>query len=125
MIRLTVSAAPMLRVRNIVTGFGLWLVLAAILGARNADAADAENGKWIAQARCAGCHFIIAGHRDSQIAEPFAIIAAKYGFNTQLMVDAILDQHPRMEITVNREDADDIAAYLTTMRATTLDGSNR
>jgi mono/diheme cytochrome c family protein len=116
MTTLTAPAAPMFRVRSIMTGFGFSLVLAGILASRSAGAADLENGRVIAQARCVECHVVFNGQPSTQIAEPLDNIATKYGFDVQSIVNAIIDQHPEKGASMRREDAADVAAYIATIK---------
>jgi hypothetical protein len=45
---------------------------------------------------------------------PFGVIARKNEFNAENLAFSILDPHPRMNVTLTREDAEDIAAYIVT-----------
>jgi len=91
-------------------------VLAA-LSAQPASAADAEAGKRLALARCAACH-IVAPNQRQEVATspPFAAIARNAGFDAQALAYAILSPHPGMNVTMTRAEADDIAAYIATLR---------
>jgi mono/diheme cytochrome c family protein len=100
--------------RIIVTAVARSLVLAGILGAQSAVAADLQNGKRIAEARCAECHFIV-GHLRKEVAAPFATISSKYGSNAELIAHAFLEQHPRMVGPGEQEDVNDVAAYIATI----------
>jgi mono/diheme cytochrome c family protein len=108
----------MLRVRLIMTGFGFSLVLAGILAAQSAGAADLENGRVVAQARCVQCHSVFDGQPSAQITEPLDNIATKYGFDPQSIAKAILDQHPEMAASLRRNDAADLAAYIAKIKDT-------
>jgi mono/diheme cytochrome c family protein len=92
------------------------LMLAAIFGTHSALAADANNGKRIARARCASCHIVVP-HQREELANspPFDVIARKYGFDAQMLAYSILNPHPRMNMTLTRGEADDIAAYIATL----------
>jgi mono/diheme cytochrome c family protein len=93
-----------------------YLALGAILVAQNAAAADADNGKRLAQQRCAPCHIVEPNQRQ-EVADspPFETIARKFGNNPELIAFAILEPHPRMNLTVTRREAQDIAAYISTL----------
>ena len=92
------------------------LVLTAICGSRAALAADAENGKRLAETRCVTCHFVGPGQRrDVTDAPPFEAIARKFAFSPELLAFAMLDPHPRMNVTLTRREAQDIAAYINTL----------
>jgi mono/diheme cytochrome c family protein len=100
----------------IVNPFGRCLAIAAIFTAQCALAADADNGKRIAQARCSPCHVVVPGQREELAhSPPFAAIARKSGFNADMLAYSILEPHPRMNMTVTRAEADDIAAYIATL----------
>jgi len=100
----------------IMNALGRCLATAAIFAAQCALAADADNGKRIAQARCSPCHIVGAGQREELAnSPPFAVIARKSGLNADMPAYSILEPHPRMNMTVTREEADDIAAYIATL----------
>jgi mono/diheme cytochrome c family protein len=92
------------------------LVLAVILGVTPAFAADPDNGKRLAQARCVPCH-IVEPDQPSQVADapPFEVIARKFGPNPDTLAFSLLDPHPRMNLTLTRREAQDIAAYISTL----------
>jgi hypothetical protein len=89
------------------------LLLASELGAWSAFAADANNGRRIAQARCSPCHIVVPNRRQ-ELAEspPFEDIARQNGFNAEMLAYLILAPHPRMNLTFTREEAEDLAAYI-------------
>jgi mono/diheme cytochrome c family protein len=92
------------------------LLLPAILLAPAALAADADNGKRLAQARCVPCHAIEPDqHRQVADAPPFEVIARKFGLNPEMLAFSLLDPHPRMNLTLTRREAQDIAAYISTL----------
>ena len=79
-------------------------------------AADADNGKRLAQARCVTCHIVApSARREVADAPPFEVIARKYEVQPQTLAFAILDPHPRMNVTLTRREAEDIAAYINTL----------
>src|SRR5262249_26090424 len=45
-------------------------------------------------------------------APPFEAIASKPGFNPELLAFSLLDPHPRMNVTLTRREARDVAAYI-------------
>ena len=76
-------------------------------------AADAEKGKRIAQSRCAACHIVVPMQRQElSNSPPFDQIARKNDLNPAMLAYLILSPHPRMNITLSREEADDLAAYI-------------
>jgi mono/diheme cytochrome c family protein len=94
----------------------LSLVVAAGFSPHGAFAADAANGKRLAEQRCAACH-IVAPHQREDVSNspPFDVIAGKYGFDAQTLAYSMLEPHPRMNVTLTRSDADDIATYIATL----------
>lgn len=101
---------------NALTTLGRCLVLAATFGAQSALAADADNGKRIAQAWCAPCHIVAPNQREELAnSPPFDVIARKFGFNAEMLAYSILNPHPRMNMTLTRDEAEDIAAYMATL----------
>jgi mono/diheme cytochrome c family protein len=96
----------------------LWfcLLLPAILLAPASLAADADNGKRLAQARCVPCH-ALASDRPREVADapPFETIASKFALNPEVLAFSLLDPHPRMNLTLTRREAQDIAAYINTL----------
>ncbi len=96
--------------------FRLCLVLPAIGLASAAFAADPDNGKRLAEQRCVGCHFVGLGQpREVAAAPPFEAIARKFAVSPELLAFSILDPHPRMNVTLTRREAQDIAAYINTL----------
>ena len=79
-------------------------------------AADADNGKRIAESRCVTCHTVAPTSRwDVADAPPFGVIARKFQVEPQMLAFAILDPHPRMNVALTRREAEDIAAYINTL----------
>ena len=100
----------------ILTSLSRCLALAVIFAVQCALAADADNGKRIAQARCSPCHIVVSGERQ-ELADspPFEVIARNLGNNAEMLARSIRNPHPRMNMTVTRREADDIAAYIATL----------
>jgi len=91
-------------------------LLPAILAASSALAADAENGKRIAEMRCIACHVVApTQRRDITQAPPFEAIARKFASNPEALAFAMLDPHPRMNVALTRREAQDIATYINTL----------
>jgi mono/diheme cytochrome c family protein len=83
---------------------------------QSAIAADADNGKRLAQQHCSPCHIVEPGsRRELADSPPFETIAQKFGNTPELIAFAILSPHPRMNLTPSRRDAQDIAAYIATL----------
>ena len=86
-------------------------------GAQSVSAADAEKGKRIAQSRCAPCHIVVPlQRRELSNSPPFDQIARKNDLNPEMLAYLILSPHPRMNMTLSREEADDLATYITSLR---------
>ncbi len=103
--------------RLALTCFAGWMLLASQFDTWVAAAADANNGKRIAQMRCAPCHIVIPNQR-KEIADspPFEDIGRQHGFNAELLAYLILAPHPRMNLAFSREEVEDLAAYIATLR---------
>ena len=80
-------------------------------------AADADNGKRLAQRWCQACHVVTEGPRASTDgAPPFATIAARTGFDAAKITAFLLDPHPKMpSMSLTRIEAGDLAAYIGTL----------
>jgi mono/diheme cytochrome c family protein len=79
-------------------------------------AADADNGKRLAESRCVTCHMVAPSpRREVADAPPFDVIARKFEVQPQALAFAILDPHPRMNVALTRREAEDIAAYINTL----------
>jgi len=89
---------------------GLSLALAAL----QAQAADVESGRRLAQQRCAACHIVTGSPRNDIVADapPFLAIGRKYGFNTDALVFNLVGPHSKMNFALSRPEANDIAAYI-------------
>ena len=91
-------------------------LLPAMLAASGALAADADNGKRLAETRCVTCHIVSPSERrDVTDAPPFEAIARKFASNPDTLAFSIIDPHPRMNVTLTRREAQDIAAYINTL----------
>ena len=79
-------------------------------------AADADNGRRLAEARCVTCHAVAPSpRREVAAAPPFDVIARKFEVQPETLAFAILDPHPRMNVVLTRREAQDIAAYINTL----------
>ena len=91
-------------------------LLPALLAASGALAADADNGKRIAETRCVACHIVAPSERRVVTdAPPFEAIARKYASNPDTLAFSIIDPHPRMNVTLTRREAREVAAYINTL----------
>jgi mono/diheme cytochrome c family protein len=90
-------------------------VAAVVFAAQSTLAADADNGRRLAQQHCSPCHNVEPNQR-RELANslPFEMIAQKYGNAPEAIAFAILAPHPRMNVTLSRREAQDIAAYIAT-----------
>jgi cytochrome c2 len=86
-------------------------MLPTILAASAALAADADNGKRLAEVRCVTCHIVSpARRRDVTDALPFEVIARKFASNPDTLAFSIIDPHPRVNVMLTRREAQDVAA---------------
>ena len=91
-------------------------LLAAMLAAPGAFAADADNGKRLVEMRCVTCHIVSTSERPVVTdAPPFEAIAIKYASNPDTLAFSIMNPHPRMNVTLTRREAQDVAAYINTL----------
>jgi mono/diheme cytochrome c family protein len=92
------------------------LMLPALLAGSATLAADADNGKRLAEMRCMTCHIVSPDQRrELSNAPPFDVIARRFASSPDMLAFAILDPHPRMSVTLTRPEAQDIAAYINTL----------
>jgi mono/diheme cytochrome c family protein len=93
------------------------LLLAMTFLPRPGLAADADNGKRLAQRWCQACHVVTEGPRASTDgAPPFAAIAARPGLDAAKITAFLLDPHPKMpDMSLTRIEASDLAAYIGTL----------
>lgn len=82
----------------------------------NGDAADVKHGRYLAQRTCVACH-IVGEDRRAEFADapPFEVIVRKYRCEPARLLGALLDPHPKMNMPLGAQEADDIAAYLLTL----------
>ena len=95
-------------------GFNLCVVLALMTSM--AYGGDAQRGKRLAEIQCAVCHIIEPFQRD-EIADapPFMAIGAKFGFDPDALVFALVGPHRKMNFSLSRPEANDVAAYIGTL----------
>ena len=91
---------------------------ALIFAAAPAVAADASNGKRLAERWCAGCHLVSSSQtKASDQVPPFATIAKMPDFSAAKIALFLLDPHPKMpNMSLSRTEAADIAAYIATLK---------
>jgi mono/diheme cytochrome c family protein len=100
---------------NFVSGVS---AIAAMTVAFPAIAADAGNGKKLAERWCQSCHAIAANQALAVTeAPPFATIARKPGFDEAKVATFLLDPHPKMpDIGLSRDAAADLAAFIASQK---------
>jgi hypothetical protein len=82
-------------------------MLPAGLVASAALAADADNGKRLAEMRCVSCHIVSpTPPRDVTAAPPFEVIARKFAPSPETLAFSLLDPHPRMNVMLTRREAE-------------------
>ena len=92
------------------------LALAAFLSSPVAIAADADNGMRLAQMRCVPCHAVVPDQRrEVADAPPFDVIATKFTIGPGNLALLLLHPHPRMNVPLTQREAQDIAAYISTL----------
>jgi mono/diheme cytochrome c family protein len=92
------------------------IVTIVLFAAQSTFAADADNGKRLAQEHCQTCHIVEPNQRQELAnSPPFETIARKYGNSPEAIAFAILAPHPRMNVTPSRRESQDIAAYIATL----------
>jgi mono/diheme cytochrome c family protein len=82
--------------------------------ARIAQAADAAQGRVLAEHWCASCHVVSADQRrGSTQAPPFSEIAETPGLDAAKLALFLLLPHPKMpDMSLSRSEAADLAAYI-------------
>ena len=95
-------------------------VVAAVLliSEVSAYSADAAHGLDLAKRWCASCH-VVSPDQQSASADvpPFTAIANSANFDPKRLAYFLLEPHPKMpQMAISRSAADDIAAYIETLR---------
>jgi mono/diheme cytochrome c family protein len=93
-------------------------VAAFIALAPPAFAADASNGKRLAERWCTGCHLVSPSQSTATDQVPsFASIAKMPDFSAAKIALFLLDPHPKMpNMSLSRTEAADLAAYIATLK---------
>ena len=91
------------------------MLCGVIFSALAAMAADADNGRRLAQQHCSPCYLVETNQR-RELADspPFETITQKYGNAPEAIAFTILAPHPRINVTLSRREAQDVAAYIAT-----------
>lgn len=81
-------------------------------------AADANNGKILANRWCSSCHVVAHDQKlASDQAPPFASFATKPGFDANKLAFFLLSPHPNMpSLSLSRADVADIADYIAMLK---------
>ena len=96
--------------------FAICFATLTLLARPIALAADAEDGKRLAETLCVPCHVVVPGQRrEVSDAPPFDVIAAKFKVAPDVVAFLLLHPHPRMNVPLTRREAEDIAAYISTL----------
>jgi mono/diheme cytochrome c family protein len=85
---------------------------------RKIPRADPQNGAALAQRWCASCHIVSKDQKSAVDGVPsFAAIAKSPNFSGERLAFFLLDPHPVMpSMTLTRNEARDLAAYIATQR---------
>jgi mono/diheme cytochrome c family protein len=85
---------------------------------RKVERPNPENGAVLAQRWCASCHVVSKSQTSaSDSTRSFAAIAKSPDFNVERLALFLLDPHPVMpNMTLSRNEARDIAAYIATQK---------
>ncbi|ABD88749.1 c-type cytochrome [Rhodopseudomonas palustris] len=77
-------------------------------------AADADNGRTLAERWCVGCHVVSGEQRKgTDIAPSFASIAERSNFNEEKLAFFLLEPHPVMpSMALSRDEARNLSAYI-------------
>jgi mono/diheme cytochrome c family protein len=84
----------------------------------SAFAANADNGKTLANRWCSGCHVVEHGQTlATDQAPPFATLAGMPAFDAGKLALLLLKPHPNMPaLSLSRTEIADIAAYIATLK---------
>jgi mono/diheme cytochrome c family protein len=91
-------------------------LFASLTGA--ASAADAANGKRLAERWCASCHVVTSSQqRGNTQAPPFSEVAKKPHMDAPMLALFLLLPHPKMpDMNLSRYEAGDLAAYIVNLK---------
>jgi mono/diheme cytochrome c family protein len=80
-------------------------------------AADAQNGKRLAERWCSSCHVVTAAQQQAAAdAPPFSEIAKRPDFSAEKIAMFLLDPHAKMpNMGLSRLEAVDLAGYIATL----------
>ena len=95
------------------------VVASCVLGQGSAFAADATQGKAIAERWCTGCHLVGSQQKSAVTdqAPSFASIAARPDFSDSRLASLLLSPHPNMpKLALSRSEIADLADYIRTLK---------
>ncbi|HEY0330750.1 MAG TPA: c-type cytochrome [Rhodopseudomonas sp.] len=77
-------------------------------------AADADNGRTLAERWCVGCHVVSSAQsKGTDIAPSFASIAERSNFNEEKLAFFLLEPHPKMpSMALSRDEAKNLSAFI-------------
>ena len=81
-------------------------------------AANAANGKTLAERWCAACHVVSPVQKQATTqAPPFSEVAKKEHIDAQMLALFLLNPHPKMpDMNLTRNEAADLAAYIISLK---------
>ncbi len=93
-------------------------LLVGVLSSPASFAADARNGKVLAERWCASCHLVAPEQRQANAdVASFAAIGRDRAFTAEGLAFFLLDPHPKMpDMHLTRSEAQDLAAYIKSLR---------
>jgi mono/diheme cytochrome c family protein len=94
------------------------LALSIICPAGVASAADAVNGKRLAERWCATCH-IVSPEQDRGTTQvpPFSEVAKRSHIDAPMVALFLMNPHPKMpDMNLSRSEAADLAAYIVSLK---------
>jgi mono/diheme cytochrome c family protein len=101
--------------KTLLVAAGIFLVQ----GSTSSFAADAVQGKIVAERWCAGCHIVEHEQKSATTdqAPPFASIAKTSDFGANRLALLLLKPHPNMpKLTLSRAEVADLAEYILTLK---------
>jgi mono/diheme cytochrome c family protein len=106
-------------VKHLLVTFGCIFVMSG-WGTSGTSAADANHGKDLAQRWCASCHLAAPEQRQASTDAPtFSAVARAPKFDAARLAYFLLEPHPKMpDMALSRAEAQDLAAYIATLRST-------
>ena len=92
--------------------------VALTLSTATCFSADAQHGRDLAKRWCASCHVVSPDQQSASAdAPPFATVARYPNFDPKRLAYFLLEPHPKMpQMALGRAAADDIAAYIQTLK---------